>query len=94
MANITKNIGCFIVRSKTNSWNRFFPKGGDLKYISLREALLDPGKKECEQDLSSLINAMIEIRDSICNLYDAYAATVDKKTFVNGWFYNLYKQRC
>jgi hypothetical protein len=57
------------------------------------KALLDPGKKAFEQDLTNLVNAMIDIRNYVCNLYDTYALSVSKNIFINGWFYNLYQQR-
>lgn len=60
----------------------------------LFRAGLRPDVKACEQDLSKLLKAMIEVRDEICKLYfDELVKTNDVKEFINSWFSSLYKIR-
>lgn len=63
----------------------------------LYKANLRPELKACEQDLSGLFNALVDIRDYVTNLYGIYLKNITNKTdlkvFINGWFKNLYALR-
>ncbi len=63
----------------------------------LCKANLRPELKACEQDLSELFDALVDIRDYVTNLYGIYLKNItnkeDLKLFINGWFKNLYALR-
>lgn len=59
----------------------------------LHRAELRPDIPAKLQDLTKLPGSIIIIRDMIKNIYKDYAMQQDTKTFVNGWFDNLYAIR-
>jgi len=60
----------------------------------LFRAGLRPNLKACNQDLSKLFDAFIEIRNEIKNVYSAMLSKeTDYRSFINKWFKNLYEVR-
>jgi formamidopyrimidine-DNA glycosylase len=70
----------------------------------LHKANLVPDKKACEQNLDNLVLAFLEIQEYCKNIYSKYLSqqilnsSCDDvkrvlKTFINGWYKNLYKVR-
>ena len=63
----------------------------------LHKAGLRPDLKACEQDLSNLYEALVDVRNYVINLYKSYFKNITKKEdvkeFINGWYTNLYSIR-
>jgi formamidopyrimidine-DNA glycosylase len=60
----------------------------------LFRAGLRPNLKACNQDLSKLFHAFIEIRNEIKNVYSSMLSKeTDYRSFINKWFKNLYEVR-
>lgn len=60
----------------------------------LHKAGLRPDVKACDQQLFTLVDAMIEIRTYVQTLYlQKLVDSKNVKEFINGWFLNLYEIR-
>lgn len=62
------------------------------------QAKLNPAKRCCDQDLSLLIDTIIDIRNKVITLYASFInnSTTDATAHanaINNWFYNLYAIR-
>lgn len=64
--------------------------GSEILYI----ANLNPDERACEQDLSSLVPALITVRNNVTEEYTNYLNHIqDVKEFINEWFNPLYDIR-
>jgi len=60
----------------------------------LCKAGLRPDIKACSQDLSNLVDTLLDVKNSVQQLYKAeLEKTCDIQGFINAWFNNLYAVR-
>lgn len=59
----------------------------------LHRAGLRPDIRVCDQDLSQLVNVMVDVREKIKQKYSEHVDELTCKEFINNWFDNLYEIR-